>query len=83
MEYTNPSAHDREHSLGVFNKLISVFDSIHKYQSINTDKTIFIHILKTPDTQPITCENGLIVPQLELGKSTSYLAFSYLIVNSN
>ena len=30
MEYTNPSAHDRKHSLGVFNNLISVSDSIHQ-----------------------------------------------------
>ena len=45
-----------------------------KKQSINIDKTLYVHMSKSPDTQPITCTNGNIsVSSLEVGKSAPYL----------
>ena len=57
------------------------FESIHDYsiargQSINIDKTLFIHMSKTPDTETIMCKNDTInISSLEIGKSSPYLGF--------
>ena len=69
-------------SLG--NKFGAVKDfSDEKNQSINVDKTLFIHMSKTPDTEPITCNNGTVsISSLEIGKSSPYLGEHLIHTNS-
>ena len=60
-----------------FGKLYTFSDE--KKQSINIEKTLFLHMNKTPDTEPISCGTGdIIVKSLEVGKSAPYLGL-YLI----
>jgi len=45
-----------------------------KKQTINIEKTLYVHMSKQPETKPLPCGNSDIsVSSLELGKSTSYL----------
>jgi hypothetical protein len=49
-------------------------DENEKNQSINIDKTLYIHMSKTPDTEPIMCNNNSVtISSLETGKSSPYL----------
>ena len=48
--------------------------SDEKKQSVNVEKTLFIHMSKTPDTEPILCNNDSVsISSLEPGKSSPYL----------
>ena len=57
--------------------------SDEKHQSVNVDKTLFIHMSKTPDTEPIFCNNNTIsISSLEVGKSSPYLGEHLIHTNS-
>ena len=60
-------------SLGVkFENLYNFFEE--RKQSINIDKTLYIHMSKSPDTEMISCNNDRVsVSSLEVGKSAPYL----------
>ena len=63
-----------ENRLSLKNKFEYIYQfSSDKYQLINMDKTLFLHMSETPDTQQIICDNEFIVSQLESGKSVPYL----------
>ena len=63
-----------------FEKLYSFSDE--KKQSINIDKTLYIHMSKTPDTQAILCSNNNVtVFSLEIGKSSPYLGLHLIHTN--
>ena len=64
-------------------KFESVYEfSDDKKQSINIDKTLYVHMSKSPDTQPISCSDGNItVSSLEVGKSAPYLGLHLIHTN--
>ena len=67
--------------------LSAKFDQIYNFsckksQSINVDKTFFIHMSKNPDTKDITCNHGNILSSLELKKSATYLGMYLYHTNS-
>ena len=48
--------------------------SDEKKQSVNVEKTLFIHMSKSPDTEPILCNNDTVsISSLDPGKSSPYL----------
>ena len=54
------------------------FKSVHNFsdekgQSINIDKTLYIHMSKTPNTETIICGDHVKISSLEAGKSAPYL----------
>ena len=55
--------------------------SSDKKQSINIDKTLYIHMSKSPDTETITCSN-VSVSSLEVGKSAPYLGMHLIHTNN-
>ena len=55
--------------------------SSDKCQLINEDKTVFIHISESPDTQQITYDNEFVVSSLESGKSVPYLGMHLFHTN--
>ena len=65
-------AAEQPNSLGGKFKSVQSF-SDDKGQSINIDKTLYIHMSTTPNTQTITCGDGVKIASLELGKSSPYL----------
>ena len=57
--------------------------SDEKKQSVNVDKTLYVHMSKTPDTEPILCNNNTVsISSLEIGKSSPYLG-EHLIHTNN
>ena len=59
-------------SLGSKFKSVSIF-SDEKGQSINIEKTLYIHMSTTPNIEPIICGDGVSISSLEAGKSAPYL----------
>ena len=67
--------------------LASKFDNIKtfsndKNQTINTDKTVYIHMSETPQTNLLACKDGTVVSSLEQGKSSPYLGMYLYHTNS-
>ena len=65
-------AADKTNSLGGKFKVVQDF-SDEKGQSINIDKTLYIHMSTTPTTETIICGDDVEIASLEAGKSSPYL----------
>ena len=63
-----------------FQSLINFSES--KFQLNNQSKTMYVHMLKFPCTQPIVCDNGLSIQALKEGELTTYIGMHLIHINS-